>query len=180
MCHKGVIITFENVATLNHSPDNVDGLLPSGPVVFCFLALNERVNENFWKKGKDATSKGFSILANSFSRLRLEAIYQEDMIRRNNNGDRNILTYTLRISARLVPPVAPIPPSPEASVGVGEATPARLGGLERTLGPVFPRLVVRARAVTLGPGVDAGPFESGGVFPNNARLGGTYSFFPPD
>ena len=98
---------------------------------------------------------------------------------RIEEGDRNVLTYTLRMSARLVPPVMVllVPAPPEASVGVGEATPARLGGLEGTLGPVFPRLVVRTRAVTLGPD----PFESvEGVFPNSARLGGTYSFFPPD
>ena len=83
------------------------------------------------------------------------------------------------MSARLVPPVTVllVPAPTETSVGVGEATPARLGGREGTLGPVFPRLVVRTRAVTLGPD----PFESvEGVFPNSARLGGTYSFFPPD
>lgn len=77
--------------------------------------------------------------------------------------------------------VLPVPPPLEASVGVGEATPARLGGLESTFGPVFPRLVVRVRAITLGPGVEPDPFESvEGVFPNSARLGGTYSFFSPD
>lgn len=77
--------------------------------------------------------------------------------------------------------VLPVPPPPEASVGVGEAIPVRLGGLEGTLGPVFPRLVVRARAIALGPGVELDPFESvEGVFPNSARLGGTYSFFSPD
>jgi len=98
---------------------------------------------------------------------------------RYKKEDRSILTYTLRISARLVPPVMVllVPAPPEASVRVGEATPARLGGLEGTLGPVFPRLVVRVRAVTLGPD----PLESvEGVFPTSARLGGTYSFFPPD
>lgn len=101
----------------------------------------------------------------------------------NQQRRGNILTYTLRISPRLVPPVMilPVPPPPEASVGVGETTPARLGGLEGTLGPVFPRLVVRTRAITLGPGVELDPFGSmEGVFPNSARLGGTYSFFPPD
>ena len=41
MCHESVIITLENVATLDHSPDMVDRLLPSRPVVFRFLALNE-------------------------------------------------------------------------------------------------------------------------------------------
>lgn len=98
-----------------------------------------------------------------------------------NNADGNILTYTLRISARLVPPVLLPPPPPEASVGVGETTPERLGGLEGTLGPVFPRLVVRARTTALGPGVDPDPFGSEeGVFPSKARLGGTYPFFPPD
>lgn len=80
------------------------------------------------------------------------------------------------MSARFVPPemvlLAPAPP--EASVGVGEATPARLGGREGTLGPVFPRLVVRTRVIVLGPVVDPDPFESvEGVFPNSARLGGT-------
>jgi hypothetical protein len=108
---------------------------------------------------------------------------KQNMRQQINKEDRNILTYTLRISARLVPPAAvlPIPAPPEASVGVGETTPVRLGGLERTLGPVFPRLVVRARAITLGPDVDPDPFESvEGVFPNSVRLGGTYSFFPPD
>ena len=105
---------------------------------------------------------------------------EQNVRQRNNSQDGNTLTYTLRISARLVPPVKelPVPPPPEASVGVGETTPARLGGLEGTLGPVFPRLVVRTRATTLGPGVDPDPLE--GVFPNSARLGGTYSFFPPD
>lgn len=101
----------------------------------------------------------------------------------NQRRRGHILTYTLRISPRLVPPVMvlPAPPPPEASVGVGEATPARLGGLEGTLGPVFPRLVVRTRAIALGPGVELDPFGSvEGVFPNRARLGGTYSFFPPD
>jgi len=101
----------------------------------------------------------------------------------NQQRRGKILTYTLRISPRLVPPVMvlPVPPPPEVSVGVGEATPARLGGLEGTLGPVFPRLVVRTRAITLGPGVELDPFESvEGVFPNSARLGGTYPFFPPD
>ena len=101
------------------------------------------------------------------------------MRRRIKKADRGVLTYTLRMSARFVPPVMVplVPAPPEASVGVGETTPARLGGLEGTLGPVFPRLVVRTRAVTLGPD----PFECvEGVFPNSARLGGTYSFFPPD
>ena len=78
------------------------------------------------------------------------------------------------MSARFVPPVLLVPAPPEASVGVGEATSARLRGLEGTLGPVFPRLVVRTRAVTLGPGVDPDPFERmEDVFPNSARLGGT-------
>ena len=105
------------------------------------------------------------------------------MRRQISNEERNTLTYTLRMSARLVPPmvVPPVPPPADASVGVGEATPARLGGLEGTLGPVFPRLVVRMRAIMLGPGVGPEPFESvEGVFPNSARLGGTYSFFSPD
>jgi hypothetical protein len=74
-----------------------------------------------------------------------------------------------------------LPPPVETSVGVGETIPARLGGLEGTLGPVFTWPVVRARDITIGRGVDPDPFESAeGVFPNNARLGGTYSFFPPD
>jgi len=105
------------------------------------------------------------------------------MRRQINNGGMSTLTYTLRISARLVPPVVtlPVPPPTEASVGVGETTPARLGGLEGTLGPVFPRDVVRTRSIALGPDVGPDPFESvEGVFPNSARLGGTYSFFPPD
>jgi hypothetical protein len=105
------------------------------------------------------------------------------MRKRIENEGENTLTYTLRISPRIVPPlmVLPVPPPAEASVGVGETTPARLGGLEGTLGPVFPRLVVRTRAVTLGPGVEPDPFENvEGDFPNNARLGGRYSFFPPD
>ena len=105
------------------------------------------------------------------------------MRRQINNGGRNTLTYTLRISARLVPPVVtlPVPPPVEVSVGVGEATPARLGGLEGTLGPVFPREVVRTRSITLGPGAGPDPFENvEGAFPNSARLGGIYSFFPPD
>ena len=105
------------------------------------------------------------------------------MRRRINRQERRIPTYTLRISVRLVPPVMvlPGPAPPEPSVVVGEASPVRLGGLEGTLGPVFPRLVVWARATTLGPGVDPDPFGSvEGVFPSNVRLGGTYSFFPPD
>lgn len=77
--------------------------------------------------------------------------------------------------------MALLPPPLETSVGVGEVTPVRLGGLEGTLGPVFPRVNGRVRVAVLGPGVDPDPFESTeGVFPINARLGGTYSFFPPD
>src|SRR3984885_14317856 len=120
MCHKGIIISLENVATLDHSPNKVDCLLPSRPIVFRFLTLIERVNGILQKEGVDATSNCFSILANSCSRSRLESTYQENMIRRNKDADRKTLTYTLRISTRLVPPVAPIPPPPEASVEVGE------------------------------------------------------------
>ena len=47
MCHKGVVITLENVATLEYSPDIVDRLLPGRPVVLRFFALKEHVNVVF-------------------------------------------------------------------------------------------------------------------------------------
>ena len=43
MCHKHIVITLEDVTTLDHSTDEVDGLLPGRPVMFRFLTLNEYV-----------------------------------------------------------------------------------------------------------------------------------------
>jgi hypothetical protein len=43
MCHERVVITLENITTLDHSADLVYRLLPSQPVVFRFFTLNEYV-----------------------------------------------------------------------------------------------------------------------------------------
>ena len=145
MRHKRFVITLEDVTALDHSADEVDRLFPSRPVVFRFLTLNEyfsgclaqeyrRYLERFLHFGKLV----FKIATRSDLPKK-----RKNMRYRANKGGRHAPTYTLRISARLVPPVVALAPAPpEPSVGVGEATPARLGGLDRTLGPVFPRLVV--------------------------------------
>jgi hypothetical protein len=78
MCHKRIVITLEDVIALDHSADEVDSLLSGRPVVLRFLTLGEHVRVVVWNKSADATSNGFSILANSVSRSRLEAIYQEN------------------------------------------------------------------------------------------------------
>jgi hypothetical protein len=76
MCHERIIITLEDVATLDHPSNMVDRLLSRGPVVLRFLALSECVSVVLRKKGENTTSNRFSIFANSFSRSRLEAAYK--------------------------------------------------------------------------------------------------------
>ena len=75
--HKRVLITLEDITTLDHSAHMIDRLLPGGPVVFRFLTLNGYIRVVSWNKVVYATSNGFSILVNSFSRSRLEATFQE-------------------------------------------------------------------------------------------------------
>lgn len=78
MYHERIVITLEDITTLNHSANVVDRPFSRRPVVFRFLTLGEYIRVVVCNKGAGATSNGFFILANSFSRSRLEATYQEN------------------------------------------------------------------------------------------------------